>query len=71
MSVATVEGKFCSVADAAEIIGCSDRRVRQMLAGEELAGKKVSKRNWIVDEDDAYRMANVEHAVGARRGKRS
>ncbi len=71
MTVATVEGRFCSVADAAEIIGYSDRRVRQMLVAEELAGRKASERSWLVDEDDAKRVAKLEHAVGAKRGKRS
>lgn len=37
-----------SAADAAALIGCSERRVRQLLAAETLEGKRVAGR-WLLD----------------------
>lgn len=68
--MATIDKKHCSVADAAEIIGCSDSRVRQLLRAGELRGIKVNERAWVVEVNDAKRVAKIEHTVGGPRGPR-
>ncbi|NSX37818.1 helix-turn-helix domain-containing protein [Pseudarthrobacter oxydans] len=37
-----------SAAEAAEVLGCTERRVRQLLAAERLQGRRVAGR-WLVD----------------------
>lgn len=71
MSMAILNNKYCSVAEAAEIIGCSEGRVRQMLREETLAGFKAHERAWLVEVKDAKRVRDEPSAVGAPRGSRS
>jgi hypothetical protein len=56
-----------SVETAAELIGVTVSRVRQMLRAEQLAGVKLSERAWIVDERSAKRAAKTPHSVGRPR----
>lgn len=42
---------------AAVALGVSERRVRQLLAGGQLAGRKTAGR-WLADRDDVARMAD-------------
>ena len=51
------------VADAAEELGVSARRVRQMLADGVLAGERVG-RAWIIDREQLPRVVGVRPAVG-------
>lgn len=49
-----------SVTDAAEIIGCTTGRVRQLLIDGSLRGKKLSEYEnapWLVDRKSAEKMA--------------
>ncbi len=67
--MATVDS-YCSVADAAEIIGCTDGRVRQLLRAEVLPGIKLNARAWVVEIDAAKSYADAEQTTGAPRGPR-
>lgn len=57
-----------TVEHAAEIIGITPGRVRQMLRANELRGEKFSERAWIVDRKSAQKLAKVSHSVGRPRG---
>ena len=64
-------GNFLSVAEAAELIGCSDGRVRQMLRAKELRGQKLHHMAWVVEKRDAERMAKKTYTTGRPRTRAS
>jgi hypothetical protein len=58
---------FVSVSEAAEIIGCSDSRVRQLLIDRTLAGQKLNERAWAVERKSAESYAKQPQTVGRPR----
>ena len=52
-----------SVAEAAQRLGVSERRVRQLLAGGKLRGERIG-RDWVVDSDDVERRRRVRRSAG-------
>lgn len=61
-------GKFVSVREAAEIIGCSEGLVRQMAIAGELAGEKFNGRAWAIVKAAAERVAKNPNERGRPRG---
>ena len=62
---------WVSVAEAAEIIGCTDGRVRQLLRDHELAGQKINERAWVISRDSVERFAKKPQIFGRPRVKES
>lgn len=62
-----VSGNFVSVQEAAEIIGCTVGRVRQMLIGGILKGEKLNARAWAVDRKNAEKIAKTPQEKGRPR----
>lgn len=58
---------FLSVQEAAEFIGCTVGRIRQMLRSGELKGQKLSERAWVVDPNSVKKVAENPHSVGRPR----
>jgi len=58
---------WVNTGEAAVVIGCSDARVRQMLANGEMKGKKVSGRSWLIPKKEAERIAGSPSRVGRPR----
>lgn len=58
---------FCSVADAAQIVGCTVGRIRQLLIEGEIVGMKLNERAWAVDRKSAEKYAKREIGVGRPR----
>jgi excisionase family DNA binding protein len=58
---------FLSVNEAAELIGCTDGRVRQLLIDGQLKGQKLHARAWVVDRDSADKYAKNTSKVGRPR----
>lgn len=56
------------VALAAEIIGCTTRRVQQLLKDNILKGKRLHAHAWLVDKRSAEKYARIEQSVGRPRG---
>lgn len=46
-----------NVKQAAEIIGCTTGRVRQLLLAGELPGQKITDTSWAMEKDDVERYA--------------
>jgi hypothetical protein len=46
-----------SVNQAAQIIGCTTGRVRQLLLSKSLPGKKVTKTSWVLAKSDVTEYA--------------
>lgn len=59
--------KLLTPAKAAAVIGCSHRRVTQMLREGRLKGKKVSDRVWLIEQSEAERMRDFTPATGRPR----
>ncbi len=58
---------YVTVTEAAKIIGCTDGRVRQLLRAGTLAGERVNERAWLVEKDDAKRLAKHPATTGRPR----
>jgi excisionase family DNA binding protein len=58
---------FLNVQEVADLLGCTDARVRQMLIAKEIKGVKANARAWMVHRKEATRVANQERRKGGRR----
>jgi excisionase family DNA binding protein len=56
--------KFVTVEAAAELIGCTDGRVRQLLRNGDLPGEKLSERVWLILRKDAEKYAAIPYKTG-------
>ncbi len=56
-----------SVTAAAQIIGCTSGRVRQLLRDGALRGAKLGERAWAVSRIDAEKMAHNPSPLGRPR----
>lgn len=60
-------GQFVSVGEAAEILGCTDGRVRQMLRAEQLDGIKLNEKAWAIPRKAVERAAKNPPNTGRPR----
>lgn len=58
---------FVSVADAAEILGCTVGRVRQLLIDGTICGVKLNERAWAVERKSVEKLAKIPQTVGRPR----
>jgi excisionase family DNA binding protein len=54
---------YVTTSEAAEIIGCVDSRVRQLLRAGKVAGRRVG-RDWLVDRASAERWRDSDRKPG-------
>ena len=57
--------KYVTTSEAAEIIGCVDSRVRQLLREGTITGKRMG-RDWLVDRKSAERYRDSERKPGPK-----
>jgi hypothetical protein len=62
-----LDNKWLTIEEATEIIGCTPSYVRFLLRKEHLAGKKLTERTWIVDEQSAKKFAESPKKTGRPR----
>jgi hypothetical protein len=61
-----------SAEQAADIIGVTTGRIRQLLRAGVLSGVKINARAWVVDERSAQKVRKTQHSGGRpRSGKNS
>ena len=58
---------FLNVQEVAELLGCTDARVRQMLIAGDLKGIKANERAWMVPKKEADKAVKAERRKGGRR----
>jgi hypothetical protein len=58
---------FLNVQEVADLLGCTDARVRQMLIAGAMLGVKANARAWMVPRQEATRVAKQERRKGGRR----
>lgn len=62
---------FVSTKEAAEIMGVTEARVRQLRIAGVLSAQQVDGRTWIISRADAERLAQRQTAVGRPRSGES
>ena len=58
---------FLNVHEVADLLGCTDARVRQMLIAGDMNGIKANERAWMIPRKEAKRVADQERRKGGRR----
>ena len=58
---------FISVQEAAERIGCTVGRIRQLLIDKTLRGQKLNERAWAVETKSVAEFAKLPQSVGRPR----
>jgi hypothetical protein len=58
---------YLTPTEAADFIGCSSARVRQMLCDGLLAGKKISPRLWLIPVEEAKKIRDLPAKTGRPR----
>lgn len=58
--------EFLNVKEAAELIGCTDARVRQMLLADEMKGRKATASIWLIHRSEVERIISKERRKGGR-----
>lgn len=66
-----IDENFCTVSEAAKIIGCTQNHVRLLLKQGKLQGGKVTERLWLVDKRKVLEMAENPSKTGRPRGTKS
>jgi len=61
-----IKNEWLSVREAADVIGCTDARVRQMLAGGDMAGEKATASVWMIPRREVDRIARLPRRKGGR-----
>lgn len=59
--------KYISVPQAADIIGCTVNRVRQLIGEGKIRAEKLNDRAWAVVADDVHEYADAEQTTGRPR----
>jgi excisionase family DNA binding protein len=63
---------FLTPIEAANVIGCTDGRVRQLLRDGKLLGQKINARMWLIPADEAQKMRDLPVETGRpRKNKKS
>lgn len=63
-----LDNKWLTIAEASDVIGCSDSYVRFLLRENQISGKKVTDRLWLVDVASAKKFAKTPQKTGRPRG---
>lgn len=58
---------YISVSDAAEVLGCTEGRVRQLLDEKKIEGEKLHERAWAVDRKSVEAYSKREITTGRPR----
>ena len=63
---------FLTPNEAADVIGCTDGRVRQLLRDGKLLGQKIGERMWLIPEAEVRKMRDLPVETGRpRKNKKS
>ena len=58
---------YLTAAEAADRIGCSDARVRQMIRDGEIQAEKISPRMWLIQKSEVERVRKIPYTTGRPR----
>lgn len=61
------EFDLVSVSEAAEILGCTEGRIHQLLRAGTLPGKKLNERAWAINRADIESLAETPQTRGRPR----
>lgn len=52
-----IDENYCTVSEAAEMIGCTKNHVRLLLTQKKLRGGKITERLWLVEKKHVAEIA--------------
>lgn len=65
-----IKDQFCGIIEAAETLGCTTGRVRQLLLRGDITGEKYGKHEnapWLIDRKSLAKFAKVKPTTGRPR----
>jgi predicted transcriptional regulator len=62
---------FCSVSEAAEVLGCTEQHVRYLIRHDKVKAERFSSLVWLVNVSSLKKYARREINVGRPRKKKS
>jgi hypothetical protein len=68
--ILAIKDKFCGITEAADVIGCTTSRVRQLLIAGEIIGEKIddaANAPWLVDRASVAKYAKNKPPTGRPR----
>ena len=65
-----IDENYCTVSEAAEMIGCTKNHVRLLLTQGKLRGGKITERLWLVEKKHVAEIAKNPHKKVRPRGDR-
>ena len=68
--VVAIKDKFCGIKEAAEVLGCTTGRVRQLILKGEIAGEKYGEYDnapWLVDRQSLNKFSKIKPTTGRKR----
>lgn len=65
-----LDNKYRTVSEAAEELGITVQRVRQLIAAEQLDAEKVHGRLWVIPTKELVKFGRIERPTGIHVDKR-
>lgn len=65
-----IDNKYKTVSEAAEILGLTVQRVRQLIKSEQLQAEPVHERLWIIPTKELEKFRKQERPSGVHKDKR-
>ena len=63
-----IDKNFCTVSEAAKMIGCTQNHVRLLLKQGKLRGGKITERLWLIEKKHVAETAKKPGKTGRPRG---
>lgn len=58
---------YLTITETADMLGCTEGRIRQLLRDKKLKGKKFHERAWAIERVSAEKYAAIKQTVGRPR----
>lgn len=62
-----LQGDYCSISDAAKLLGCTTDYVRQLIHAKKIVGKKFSERAWAIESASLKAFSKQKITTGRPR----
>lgn len=62
-----LHGEYCGISEAAQLIGVSTSRLRQMIRDEVVRAISISERVWLMEREEVERVKAIPQKTGRPR----
>lgn len=66
-----LHGEYCGISEAAQLIGVSTSRLRQMIRDEAVRAISISERVWLMEREEIERVKAIPQKTGRPRAAAS